>query len=137
MEEVIRDPEKVLAALERAKEDAKRFRQQYDEVQEELADARKQVDSMINDIKDARLRRAVSDAGSDPDRVLRYIKADDIEVTPDGLKGFDAEFKRVQEELPELFDAKRRVGGTVEMFPQGETTNNKTVSQMQADRLLR
>lgn len=138
MSDEIRDPEAVLAALERAKSDAKTAREALEAGKEEMEALRAEVNKYRSDITDTKLRRAIADAGADPDRVLRYLNKDGITLKEDGnLEGFDTEFARVKEDLPELFDAKRRVGGVVEMFPKGEPKQEKSVSEMQVDRLLR
>lgn len=133
----IRDADAVLAALERAKNDAKTYREQLEEAQGELAGLKEQVTEQTNALKDIRLRRYITEQGADPDRVMKYIKADDLTLTKDGLEGFEDEFKRVKEDLPELFDPKRRVGGAVEMHTESDANHVKSVSEMQAAKLLR
>lgn len=132
----IKDPEAVLAALERAKNDAKRYREELESLQTEHATVKEQLDKYQGDLKGTRLRAAIKEAGAEPDRVMRYLKEDDIALTDDGLEGFESEFNRVKTELPELFDPKRRVGGNVEMFPENEANHVKSVSEMQAAKLL-
>lgn len=133
----IRDADAVLAALDRAKNDAKTYREQLEEAQAELAGIKEQLTEQTNALKDIRLRRYITEQGADPDRVMKYIKTDDLTLTKDGLEGFEDEFKRVKEDLPELFDPKRRVGGAVEMHPESDANHVKSVSEMQAAKLLR
>lgn len=132
----IKDPEAVLAALERAKNDAKRYREELEALQTEHTSVKEQLDKYQGDLKGTRLRAAIKEAGAEPDRVMRYLKEEEIALSDDGLEGFEAEFNRVKTELPELFDAKRRVGGNVEMFPENEANHVKSVSEMQAAKLL-
>lgn len=133
----IRDADAVLAALERAKSDAKTYREQLEEAQGELAGLKEQLSEQTSALKDTRLRRYITEQGADPDRVMKYIKTDDLTLTKDGLEGFEDEFKRVKEDLPELFDPKRRVGGAVEMHTESDANHVKSVSEMQAAKLLR
>lgn len=133
----IKDPAAVLAALERAKSDAKKNREELEALQAEHATVKEQLDRYQGDLKNVRLRAAIKDAGADPERVMRYLKVDDINLTESGLEGFDNEFTRVKTELPELFDTKRRVGGNVEMFPESDANHVKSVSEIQAAKLMR
>lgn len=75
--------------------------------------------------------------GADPDRVMQFLSTDGIEYKDGQLTGFEENFKTLKTALPELFDAKRRVGGKVEMENAKEAQGVKSVSEMQAERLLR
>lgn len=137
MSEEIRDPDAVLAALNRAKEEAKTYREQLEGMQATVNELRTEVETYRTELTETALRRAITKEGVDPDRVMRYLNRDAFKLDADGnLEGFDDELARVKEELPELFDTKRRVGGAVEMFPKGDVKVEKSVSQLQAERLL-
>lgn len=56
----IRDPEAVLAALERAKEDAKKHREQYEALLAEHEPLKAELDSIRADQRNDAIKRAVS-----------------------------------------------------------------------------
>lgn len=135
-EVTIKDPAAVLAALERAKADAKKYREEYEALSAELTPIKEELDTMKSELKTNAVKRAVKDAGADPDRVMQFMKLDGIEYKDGKLDGFDDAFETVKTALPELFDPKRRVGGRADM-ETGDANVQKSVSEMQAERLLR
>lgn len=136
-EATIENPKAVLAALERAKEDAKKFREQYEALVAETDPLREELNKMRNDVKTDAIRRKVESEGADPDRVMQFLKTEGIEYKDGELEGFDDNFKTLKTALPELFDPKRRVGGKVELETRGDNNHVKNVSQMQVERLLK
>lgn len=136
-EVIIEDPKAVLAALERAKADAKRYREELEAVQAELTPVKEELDAMRGEIKTNAIKRAVKDAGADPERVMQFLKTDGIEYKDGKLEGFEENFKTLKTALPELFDPKRRVGGKVELETDGKVQHQRSTSEIQADRLLR
>jgi hypothetical protein len=132
----IKDPKAVLAALERAKEDAKKYREQYEALAAEHDPVKAELDKVKGYIRDTAIERAIEEAGADPKRVMQFIKTDSIKYADGKLEGFDEEFTKVKTALPELFDPKRRVGGRVESEINGDPNHVKSVSEMQAERLL-
>lgn len=135
-EVTIKDPAAVLAALERAKADAKKYREEYEAITAQLTPIKEELDKMKGEMKTNAVKRAVADAGADPERVMQFLKMDDIDYKAGKLEGFDDAFDTVKTALPELFDPKRRVGGRVEL-ETGEANHVKSVSELQAERLLR
>lgn len=133
----IKDPKAVLEALERAKADAKKYREELEALQAEYAPIKEELSKMKDDLKNSAIRRAVEQAGADPDRVLTFLKTDGIEYADGKLQGFDESFGELQKQLPELFDPKRRVGGRVEAEVKGDAQQVKSVSELQAERILR
>lgn len=136
-ENEIKDPAAVLAALDRAKDDAKKYREQFEALKAEHEDMSEQLTSIRGKIKDAALSSAIERAGAQPERVLRYMDTDKIEYKDGQLEGFDEAFAALKADLPELFDAKRRVGGKVETEVNNSANSQKSVSEIQAERLLR
>lgn len=133
----IKDPAAVLAALERAKDDAKKFREQYEALVAETEPIRDELNSIKEERKQDAIKRAVRDAGADPERIMQFLKTDGIEYTDGKLAGFEENFNTLKTALPELFDPKRRVGGKVEAELTGHANHVKSVSEVQAERLLR
>ena len=125
--EEIRDPKAVLEALERAKADAKRFREMADAGRQEIEDLKTRISALSSDetlaglkrqIVELRVKSSLEKEGiKDTDRVYKYLSHSDYELDDSGnVKGFEEDLKRVKNDLPELFDKKRRVGGGADLF---------------------
>ena len=133
--EEIRDPQAVLDALERAKNDAKRYREEAESLTQQLADqaqaladqradleaqiatAKDEASSWKSSVKRGMVESAVRDVKGN-ERVLRFIDMDSIDIEDNKLVGFDEAIEKVREDLPELFDDKKRAG-SVDLFAQG------------------
>ena len=109
--EEIRDPQAVLDALERAKADAKRYREEAESLTQQLADQRSEFEAQLktaNDttlelqskVKRSMVESAVRNAKGN-ERVMRFIDLDSINVEDDNLVGFDAALDKVKVDLPE------------------------------------
>lgn len=133
----IEDPKAVLAALARAKEDAKKYREQYEGLVAETDSMREELSKMREGVKADAIRRKVEAEGADPERVMQFLKTEGIEYKDGELEGFEDNFKALKNALPELFDPKRRVGGRVELETKGENNAMKSVTELQVERLLR
>lgn len=133
--EEIKDPAAVLAALERAKADAKKYREELEALQAEHEPLKEELEGLRSTLKDSAIKRAIKDAGAEPDRVMKFLKTEGITYEDGDLSGFDEAFDTLKNDLPELFDAKRRVGGRVELETP-DANVQKSVTEMQVDRLL-
>lgn len=142
--EEIRDPQAVLDALERAKADAKRYREEAESLTQQLADQRSEFEAQLktaNDttlelqskVKHSMVESAVRNAKGN-ERVMRFIDLDSINVEDDNLVGFDAALEKVKADLPELFDDKKRAG-SADMFASG-TPQELSGSQRQVARIF-
>lgn len=132
----IKDPKAVLDALERAKADAKKYREELEALQKEVEPLREQVETFNKERKDNAIKSALVAEGVDPDRILKFLKVDEIDFKDGKLEGFDKSFGALKEDLPELFDPKKRVGGRVEMENTGDIQVEKSVSELQAEKIL-
>lgn len=142
----IEDPAAVLAALERAKADAKKFREQLAALEVERDAIGKQLEELKNvDVaeewkgkyKNSEVRQALAGKGiKDADRVMKFMDLDSVSFDDDGkLSGLDAAVDSVKKELPELFDPKRRVGGGADLFTQGEVKKALSTTELQLEHL--
>lgn len=142
--EEIRDPQAVLDALERAKADAKRYREEAESLTQQLADQRSEFEAQLktaNDttlelqskVKRSMVESAVRNAKGN-ERVMRFIDLDSINVEDDNLVGFDAALEKVKVDLPELFDDKKRAG-SADMFASG-TPQELSGSQRQVAKIF-
>ena len=147
-EVTIDDPKAVLDALERAKADAKKYRERLEELQgemdalqkekEDLEGVRDSMGAMRDTLRDKKIEEALKLQGiSHPARILKYMDKDKVTLTDDyGIEGLDGAVETVKADFPELFDPKRRVGGAADLFAKGENNIQKSTSEVQADKLL-
>lgn len=146
----IKDPKAVLAALERAKNDAKRYREEADGLRQELADMSQKHEALQASLKQyeegesvwqdrakkALVAKAVS--GPNAERILKFIDMDSITFDEEGnLAGVDEAVSKVKADLPELFDPKKRVGGAADLFAEGDSAKPVSGTEAQVARLFR
>lgn len=130
----IEDPKAVLSALERAKEEAKSFREERDTL-------KKQVDESTagEEIKKWRSRSVKTDARlaleekghKNASRLLDFMDIDSLDYDDkEKLVGLDDQLKAVQDKLPELFDVRKAVGGAADS--KANSPVEKTVDPLRA-----
>ncbi|KQX75398.1 hypothetical protein [Aeromicrobium sp. Root472D3] len=150
MTEQIENPEAVLAALERAKADAKKYREASESLQAEVTALQTSTDEMkavIQSMEDGDgewkakakelLVRESLDA-TNRDRVLKFLDLDSIDFDGDGkLTGVDDAVAKVKTDLPELFDVKRSVGGEADQFTKQEAKPDPSDTDLQMARLFK
>ena len=109
----IKDPAAVLAALDRAKADAKKFRTEKEASDVELASMRDKALIIQTKLKNDKIIRSLMDNGvPNADKLLKYIKTSEIELTDDfEIDGLDIQLESLKIDFPELFDLKMIVGG--------------------------
>jgi len=148
MEDEIRDPKAVLEALERAKSDAKKYREELEELQTNYASLEQSKNELAQQLDEAQnndqwQQRAKElmikqSLGSNADRLYKFIDQSSINFDDDGkLTGIDEAIQKVKSELPELFDTKRAVGGAADLFATGEPPKKLSGSEAQVARLFR
>ena len=145
----IKDPKAVLEALERAKADAKKFREAFEGLEKKWADAeqeRTEMDARIAEYEagEARWKDKTKELlvkghlGPNADRLMKFIDMDSIVVDDDGeIAGIDEAVRKVKAELPELFDAKKRVGGAADLFDKGDAPQPASGTESQVRRIFR
>lgn len=135
MEEEVKDPAAVLAELRRVQGDLK-------DAKAEIKQLKKETESNDYEVwKERALKSeakvALSEQGiKDPDRILKYLNLDGIEVNEDGITGLDKKLEEVKADFPELFDAKRRAGGKADIFADNPAQTPKSASERQAQALM-
>lgn len=139
VEEVeIKDPKAVLDALERAKADAKKYREEAEALKSEVETLKTTLEQP-NEWKDrTRDLMIKQELGTGADRLMKFIDMDSITFNDDGdLEGVTEAVAKVKADLPELFDSKRRVGGAADLYEKGETPVRPTGTEAQVSRLMR
>ena len=145
----IKDPKAVLEALERAKADAKKYREAFEDLEKKWAEVEQERTEMDARVagheaaegrwkEKAKMYSVMSNLKHPhPDRVLRFIDLNAVDFDEDEqLVGLDEQLKKVQEDLPELFDDKKRVGAGADAFANGDLPRQMTGTEMQVARIF-
>jgi hypothetical protein len=143
----IKDPAAVLAALERAKNDAKTYREQLEAKQAEHDALLERVSALEGDEgikkwKDKTISLSVrsalaKDGVKNVDRVLKHLPLDGIDLDDDGnLTGYSEKLSSLRNDLPELFDVKRTVAGAADLFNAKEPAVKKSGTEIQVEKLF-
>jgi hypothetical protein len=137
-EVVIEDPKAVLSALERAKADAKKFREQAEELEKTVGDKNNTIIQYGQTILNEKLSQKLLNEGiKDPERMIKFINKDEISLDDDlNLIGFEDQFEKLKADLPEVFDAKLRVGGQADAAVKASVSTQFSASEMQARKIL-
>lgn len=143
MSEEIKDPEAVLAALERAKADAKRYREESEQLKTDIAKLQDSVNGLQEErgtLRDKAKRALVGKEinNANVDRIMKFLDIDSIDFDDEGnLTGVDDAVNKVKADLPELFDTKKQVGGAADLFTQGDPPKPLSGSEAQVARLMK
>ena len=137
-ESVIQDPKAVLGALERAKVDAKRFREEKEQLELNLNAKDELISQYSTKLLNEKVIQKIKNEGiKDADRILKFMDFNKLEL--DGnldLIGFEDQFDQLRNDLPEVFDAKLRVGGQADTAVQATVSTQYSASQLQAAKIL-
>lgn len=131
------DVDKMQSALDDFKKENQKFRTQRDEYKAQLEDTETSVKFKDRAIK-AEAKLAFAALGiKDADRLVKYLDLEKIGIDDeDKITGLDDEVGRIKGDFPELFDAKRRVGGKVDAAANNPVKVEKSVTEMQVDKLF-
>lgn len=134
----IKDPTAVLAALERAKADAKKFRTEKEATDAELAAMRDKALLVQDKLKRDRIIRDLERAGvPNADKLLKYVKTSEINLTDDfEIEGLDLQLEGLQNDFPELFDPKKIVGGRADAGVASAIDAPLSASELQTKYIL-
>lgn len=137
-EVIIEDPKAVLSALERAKADAKKYREQAEQLESELSNKSNLVNQYSDKLLKERVVQKIAGEGiKNPDRILKYINFESLQLDENlGVIGFEDQLASLKEELPEVFDAKLRVGGQADTAIKASVSTQYSATEMQAMKIL-
>lgn len=109
----IKDPEAVLAALDRAKKDAKQFRLEKEDLEKQLNSWQDYSKNIQSKFINQKVLSHIQGLGiQNSDRLLKYIKMDLLTLSDEfELEGLDDQIDSLKNDFPELFDPKLLVGG--------------------------
>lgn len=127
----IRDPEAVLAALERAKKDAQKYRQDSEALRKQLSETK--VDKYKERAVKSEAKLALQEKGiKNPDRIIKHMNLADLDFDEDGnLAGLEGRIAELKEDFPELF-SKKHQAGAIDQFSEGVKAKPLTASEIQA-----
>jgi hypothetical protein len=134
----IKDPVAVLAALDRAKADAKKFRTEKEAIEQEIVATKEKANLIQTKLKNDKIIRSLMDNGvPNADKLLKYIKTSEIELTDDfEINGLDIQLESLKTDFPELFDPKMIVGGKADSGIASTVDSPLTATELQAKYVL-
>lgn len=137
-EVTIEDPKAVLSALERAKNDAKKFREEKDAVSKLLESKEEDVSRYAGALLKEKISKKIMQEGiKDPERLLKFVDTNSITFDDNfDLIGFEDQIEKLRLELPEIFDPKLRVGGQADAAVKATVSTQYSASQLQAMKVL-
>jgi hypothetical protein len=135
---VIDDPKAVLDALDRAKNDAKKFREEKEKLEIDLNSRDQKIAEFSGKLLREKVTQQLSIEGiKDPKRLLKFVDLNSLEFDENlEIVGFADQLQKLKEDLPELFDAKLRVGGQGDGAAKTSISTNHSASQLQAAKIL-
>jgi hypothetical protein len=137
-EPVINDPKAVLDALERAKEDAKRFREQAEELTSSLEAKDQKIAEFNGKLLTEKIKQKLADEGiKDTSRIMKYLDVNALQLDETfDVVGFEEQIAQLKNDLPEVFDPKLRVGGQADTAIKTSVSTQYSASEMQAMKIL-
>lgn len=134
----LNDPKAVLAALDRAKNDAKKFREEKEKLEVDLNSSNQKIAEFSGKLLHEKVLQKISAEGvKEPRRLLKFMDLTKFEFDEDlNVLGFEDQFKQLQEDLPEIFDPKLRVGGQADTAVKASVSTQYTATQLQAAKIL-
>jgi hypothetical protein len=137
-EPVINDPKAVLDALERAKEDAKRFREQAEELTSSLEAKDQKIAEFNGKLLTEKIKQKLADEGiKDSSRIMKYLDVNALQLDEAfDVVGFEEQIAQLKNDLPEVFDPKLRVGGQADTAIKTSVSTQYSASEMQAMKIL-
>jgi hypothetical protein len=137
-EPVIEDAKAVLSALERAKSDAKKFREEKEKLEIDLNSKDQTIAEYSGKLLKEKITQKLAAEGlKDPKRFLKFINTVKLEFDENyEVIGFEEQLEQLKQDLPEIFDPKLRVGGQADTAIKANVSTKYTATQLQAAKIL-
>lgn len=137
-EPTIQDPKAVLDALDRAKADAKKFREEKEKLEIDLNSKDQTIAEYSGKLLHEKVLQKISAEGiKEPRRLVKFMDLTKFEFDENlEIKGFDEQFNQLREDLPEVFDPKLRVGGQADSGVKASVSTHVSATQLQAAKIL-
>lgn len=130
----IKDPAAVLAALDRAKKDAKLFREEKEALETEITRFKEENAKFSSRLLKEKVVQEISKQYVGPsDRLLKFIKFDALSLDEEfNLVGFDEQMEQIKTDFPEIFDPKLLVAGKADSADSKPVNKVLSASEKQA-----
>jgi hypothetical protein len=137
-EPVINDPKAVLEALDRAKNDAKKFREEKEKLEIDLNSKDQKIAEFSGRLMNEKINQKLSAEGlKDPSRFIKYLDTTKLDFDDNlDIIGLDNQLEQLKQDFPEIFDAKVRVGGQADTAIKASVSTQYSASEMQAAKIL-
>lgn len=134
----IKDPKAVLDALDRAKADAKRFREEKEALEESLNSKDQKIAEYSGRLLRDQVKRSIAELNlTNSDRILKYIDFNKLDFDSEfNITGLNDQITGLKQDFPELFDPKLLVGGKADSADANVVNAKLSVSERQARMLL-
>lgn len=137
-EPVINDPKAVLDALDRAKSDAKKFREEKEQLENDLNSKDQKIAEFSGRLLNEKIVQKLSTEGlKEPARFIKYLDTTKLEFDENlEINGLEEQLEQLKKDFPEIFDPKVRVGGQADAAIKASVSTQYTASEMQAAKIL-
>jgi len=134
----IKDPKAVLDALDRAKADAKRFREEKEALEINLNSRDQKIAEYSGKLLREQVKKELSGQNiTNVDRLLKYIDFNKLEFDEEfNVSGLEDQIVGIKSDFPEFFDPKLLVAGKADSADAQIVNASLTVSDKQAKMLL-
>lgn len=134
----IKDPAAVLAALDRAKKDAKQFREEKEALEVEIDKYRNENAKYSGKLLKEKVMQQLAELKlANTDRLFKYLKLDELSFDEElNIVGLEDQIKGIKEDFPELFDPKLLVAGKADSADSTPVDRKISASERQAMAVL-
>jgi len=134
----IKDPKAVLDALDRAKADAKRFREEKEALEINLNSRDQKIAEYSGKLLREQVKKELSAQNiTNVDRLLKYIDFNKLEFDEEfNVSGLEDQIVGIKTDFPEFFDPKLLVAGKADSADAQIVNASLSVSDKQAKMLL-
>lgn len=131
------DLDKIQNRLDESKAEAKKFRLERDEWKSKADNNEVNATLKARALK-AEAKLAVAGLGvKDADRAVKFVSLEGVDFDEEGnVTGLTEAIEAAKVELPEVFDPKKRVAGKLETASGTPVKTEKSVTEMQVDKLF-
>lgn len=136
----VKDPQGLLKAYEKAKQDLIDLRNEKKELEKQLESV---DDDAVNKWKERAVRAEAkanleSQGIKDADRILKYVSLEGVDFDDEGnLTGIDEKLSGIKEDFPELFDTKKRAGrNSADIHADGTAKTEMSPTERQVAQLF-
>jgi hypothetical protein len=134
----IKDPAAVLAALDRAKKDAKAAREEKEALEARLAQYEQENAKVSGKLLREKVIQELAKLNiTNTERILKFVKFEGLSFDDElNILGLDEQMKELKADFPELFDPKLLVAGKADSAESAPVDKKLSASERQAMAVL-